>query len=405
MPQRDDIDFLRASAKFRTSKSWVEQLTSTELWASWNGHRQVIPRLLASGLLRIGNGDFRVLMVASLAIAMLTIPAVLRILPTTIPYRRALAALTVFALNQSENWLWGYQLAWFVVNCGVVWAVAFTMWAYDRKGRARITPLLGAFASCIVATLSSAHGVMSWFAVACVCALLGRRIDSAVWGVAGLISALLIRSSEWSTTPNPIRVFTVAVQLVGCALKLPAAWIRRDLPGGPAVPFVFGVVLILLTIAAVAVNLRGGHSRRKHIAGLLAIELYVAGFVVMASVARSDPFYETPAQSRYSTVTLLGLLCLVALLIHARSSTPESAGPTLASFSNSRRSMAILGCLMFVGVSMSALPSVRGWLATTDVIERCVNEWKPNVARAPDCKYDWSAAFDNEWKTLRGTRP
>jgi succinate dehydrogenase hydrophobic anchor subunit len=407
VPQRDDIDFLQISALFRRSNSWNDVLTSKDLWASWNGHRQLIPRLLASGLLRIGHGDFRVLMAASLVIALLTIPAVLRILPPTVPHRRSIATLTVFALSQSENWLWGYQLAWFIVNFGVLWALALAVRAYAptsptlRPGR-KATLLFGAALSCTVATLSSAHGVLSWFAVACVCALPGHRRTPFGWVIVGVVGVLVVRSDDWTTRPSPLRVATVSMQLVGCVLKLPAAWIRRDLPGGAGVPLGIGVGLTVVLGAVTIFVLRVGGSQRMHAAGLLGLQLYVIGFIVMVSSARSAPSYETPAQSRYSTVTLLGLLCLIALSAHARSgATSLLANATRRSRLLSPLGISVLGCVVLIGVSASALPSVRGWLSSVDVIERCVNEWKPGTAAKPDCKYTWNATLNDEWNALK----
>jgi hypothetical protein len=407
VPQRDDIDFLQISALIRKSHSWYDLLTSKDLWASWNGHRQVIPRLLASGLLRIGRGDFRVLMAASLVIAVLTIPAVLRILPPTIPHRHSIATLTVFALSQSENWLWGYQLAWFIVNFGVLWALALAVRAYSPTNAAlrrdrKAALLFGVALSCTVATLSSAHGVLSWFAVACVCALLRHRRAALGWAIAGVVGVIVVRSDDWTTRPSPLRVATVSMQLVGCVLKLPAAWIRRDLPGGAAVPLGIGVGLTVVLGFVTIFVLRGNGTQRMQAAGLLGLQLYVVGFVVMVSSARSAPSFETPAQSRYSTVTLLGLLCLIGLAAHARSgATSLLATAPLRSRLFSPLGISVLGCVVLIGVSVSALPSVRGWLSSVDVIERCVNEWKPGTAAKPDCKYTWNAALNDEWNALK----
>lgn len=394
VPQRDDIDLLRTSALFRSGASVSDLVTSEVLWANWNGHRLVVPRLLASGLLRIGKGDFRILMFASLVVAALTIPALLRLLPLTLPYRRVLATLTVFGLSQSENWLWGFQLSWFLVNFCVLWALALAQRARHTRGRLHVALIAGALASCAVATVTSAHGVLSWFAVACMCAFLGQRRAPIVWGVIGLTAAFLIRSDEWSDTPSASRVITVAIQLVGCVLKLPAAWFRRDLPGGEAVPLAVGIVLTVLAFVVTAWNLRAGRVQRGMVAGLLGLQLYVVGFIVMASWARSDPFYETPAQSRYATVTLLGLLCLITLAAQMRSSENKTK-------SSSARVVSIIGGVALLGASVTALPSVTGWRSSVDVIERCVEEWRPDQPRKPDCKYAWDGFFDAEWKALR----
>jgi hypothetical protein len=247
--------------------------------------------------------------------------------------------------------------------------------------------------------------VMSWFAVACVCGLLSRRRASLCWLLAGLIGALVVRSKDWTTVPSPVRVITVALQLVGCVLKLPAAWIRRDLPGGAAVPLVIGVILTVALGLTTGLVLRSGQVHRRQVSGLLGLELYVVGFIAMVSSARSNPFYETPAQSRYSTVTLLGLLCLIALITHARSNLASpSASPASSSVFHrlvSPVGISVVACVVLIGVSVSAVPSLPGWRSSVKVIERCVAEFRPNVARQADCKYAWDTPLDEEWKALK----
>jgi hypothetical protein len=386
-PVQDDIDFLRVSARIRSGLHW------NDLWVSWNGHRQVLPRLIASGLLRVSDGDFRILLLASYAVVLATVPAVLRILPEKLPHRTLLAALTMFSVAQNENWLWGYQLAWFMVNAGVLWAIALSRQHSPRWQR---TALI--VAACVVATLSSAHGILSWLGVAMVYLVTGRRRSALVFfGLSG-IAGLVVLDSGGATASSVPRTVVVFVQMMAGSLKFPSAWIRRDLPGGGAVPFLVGALLLSAVGWVLVKELLRLFRRPLNIsspteqvcfenAGVLAVLIYSLIFMAMTSVARAAPKFQAPAQSRYVTVTMYGFLSLVSLLfLHSH------RGKVI-----SRVSIGLL-----VLASAAALPSLSGWTDTVRREGRCVTNWRSDAKASPDCfDFGWDATHDAELKLLR----
>jgi hypothetical protein len=386
-PVHDDIDFLRASAGFRRGLLW------NDLWVSWNGHRQVLPRFIASLLLRVSNGDFRILLAASFVVVLATVPAVLRILPQNLPHRTLLAALTVFSVAQSENWLWGYQLAWFMVNAGVLWAIALSR--QHPESWQRSTMIVTA---CVVATLSSAHGILSWFGVAIVYLMTGRRRSALVFFLLTLIAGLVVLDSGGADGSSILRTVVVYVQMMAGSLKFPSAWIRRDLPGGGAVPFLIGAVL-LSAVGWVLVKEFLGLVRRlsnsslqaedvqSESAGVVAVLVCSLIFMAMTSVARAAPGYEAPAQSRYITVTIFGFLSLVSLL-----------------FLHSCRGVLIsrISIGLLILASGAALLSLRGWSSTAQREGRCATNWRSGAKASRDCVgFGWDATHDAEWKLLR----
>jgi hypothetical protein len=382
-PIRDDVDFLRVSASLRTGLSW------SDLWLPWNGHRQVLPRLVSCGLLRLSHGDFRILLVASLVVALGTIPALLKILPSDLPHRTLLSCLTIFGLAQSENWLWGYQLAWFMVNAGVLWAIALSLQRPLRSDRTALIVL-----ACLMATLSSAHGILSWVGVAVVYLLSGRRRLAALWFGFAAMAGIVVGDPGGVDGASLLRTATVFVEMMGCVLKFPSAWIRRDLPGGELIPFVVGVVL-LSGVAWVLYKEAVANLGRKSIdgpgseyAGLSALLVVTLCFMGMSSVARAAPFYQAAAQSRYTTVTTLGFLSLFALLARH--------------FPKRVQVISRSALILLVIASFAALLSIPGWRSTAKRADNCIKDWRAESLVAPDCvEFGWNDALDRELKLLR----
>jgi hypothetical protein len=382
-PIRDDVDFLRVSAALRRGLSW------SDLWLPWNGHRQVLPRLIASGLLRLSHGDFRILLVGSFAVALGTVPALMRILPTDLPHRALLSSLTIFGLAQSENWLWGYQLAWFLVNAGVLWAIALSLHTPLRFLRTT-----GIVLACVLATLSSAHGILSWVGVGIVFLFSGRRRLAALWFVLAVSAGLLVGDSGGVDGASPLRTAAVFIEMMGCVLKFPSAWIRRDLPGGEVIPFVVGVVilsgvaLVLFKEAVANLGTKSVKGKETRDAGLSALLVVTLCFIGMSSIARAAPFYQAAAQSRYTTVTTLGFLSLFALLCRHFPKRTELI------------SRSVLGLLTVA--SLAALLSLPGWRSTAERADNCIKTWSAHSTTPPDCvEFGWNTGFDRELKLLR----
>jgi hypothetical protein len=339
--------------------------------------------------LRLGGGDFRVFMVFSIAVAAVTYPALLRLIPQALPCRRVLASLAVFGLGQLENWLWGFQFAWFVVNAGVLWAVAIV----TRSELSRWSfPI--AVCCCLVASLSSAHGMVAWFCVAYV-AWNGRRLGPAVGFLAGGALAALLQDGATQRPSSLWRVIDTAVQLVGCSSKLPAAWLRRDLPFGEWVPRTVGVITVLATLGLVCSAIRAsadpdatGLARLRvsaDCAGLIAILGYCGGFALLVSVSRAD-FVGAAAQSRYLTV--MSLLLVSVACLGLLSGLPA-------------RWCAIGGVVLLGVSSLAGLGSLPGRQTDSRAMERCVKDWVP--PGAVRCGVTpWDEMLADEWHELSG---
>lgn len=161
--------------------------TCGDFWALHGNHRIVFPKMLMSALAFCSQWNISLELVASILFAIMTFLMLHRLSATQAgnPKDRlfhltnVLTAVLVFCLVQHENWLWGFQLAWFLVNLCVVAAI-FLLCANDTRGASGAAKLFAAAICCEVASFSSAHGLLSWLALfPAVIAMKGTAFDAA----------------------------------------------------------------------------------------------------------------------------------------------------------------------------------------------------------------------------------
>jgi hypothetical protein len=161
--------------------------TCGDFWALHGSHRIVFPKMLMSALAFCSQWNISLELVASILFAIMTFLMLHRLSATQArnPKDRlfhltnVLTAVFVFSLVQHENWLWGFQLAWFLVNLCVVAAI-FLLCANDTQGASGAAKLFAAAICCEVASFSSAHGLLSWLALfPAVIAMKGTAFDAA----------------------------------------------------------------------------------------------------------------------------------------------------------------------------------------------------------------------------------
>src|ERR1700730_10878065 len=91
-----------------------------DFWAQHNEHRIFFPNLAMFGLAMLSHWDTRVLMAFSLLVAAASFGLLFGLLRRTIrglwplALTAALVSLVFFSPVQWENWLWGWQIEWFM---------------------------------------------------------------------------------------------------------------------------------------------------------------------------------------------------------------------------------------------------------------------------------------------------
>ncbi|SKB12150.1 conserved membrane hypothetical protein [Planktothrix sp. PCC 11201] len=139
-----------------------------DLFELHNNHRILFPRLIFIGLGFISSWNIKLELFLSLGLAILTFILLYKISVSSsknqnyfFHFNNLLTALIFFSLAQSENWLWGFQIALFLIN----FCVILSCFILNNNKIQPKTKLLLAAISCLIATFSSSQGLMSWLAL------------------------------------------------------------------------------------------------------------------------------------------------------------------------------------------------------------------------------------------------
>ena len=140
-------------------------LQPAQVWAQQNSHRSVVPTALALGLAALSGWDTRVETLLSVLLVVLSQLCVLRLFVRERGAERAAlpflaASVLLYSLAQVENFLWGFQLSWFVVNVLVLAMLV----ALSGNAPRPSDPLRFAAALCCAAaaTFSMLFGFAAW---------------------------------------------------------------------------------------------------------------------------------------------------------------------------------------------------------------------------------------------------
>lgn len=301
----------------------------TELASQHNEHRMLFPRLVMLALAYVSRWNVHVNMVVSVALAGMSLAMLVAlarpILAEAGAVGRAWAALTlsaiVFSLTQWENWLWGWQVQWFLAVLGAIAAIAFATWSL-RSARPWAC-LAGAAGAAFVCQYSIASGAAIWACVVFVLAFhpLRRRVLPAMLAVAAAAIALyLIGYSRPLHHPSPL-----------VALERPLAFLTYlgNYASGPlGRDTVLGLGAMAAFLALALIALRRFRTAPELVVPWIAMGAFAGANAVLTGIGRVGFGADQGFMSRYVTVSLLLSVALVPLGMLAFRAWPADRWPT-----------------------------------------------------------------------------
>jgi len=309
----------------------VDPLVEIELgrfpWAgvfgSHNEHRMVFPKLIMLGLARLTNWNVIVELWVSVLLAGCTLLLLLALARPVLRETGATVRLwstfivsaVIFSLAQWENWLWGWQIQWFLAALAATSAVALATWSLTNP---RPWPFVaGAMLAAIACQYSIASGLAIWVSGAMVLAFHPRRREvlSAWLALAAVMMVLLFIGYESPPHhPSLLGAARLPVELliyVGNYLSGPLG--RRAVIG-----YAVGVSFVLFALVA-ALRLR---REPKLVMPWIAIGTFAGANAVATAIGRVGFGAEQGLASRYVTISQLATLALVPLGILALRAVP-----------------------------------------------------------------------------------
>ena len=308
------------------AKAHAHQLSFADLFAQNNEHRILFPKLIFVGLVSLAGWRPRLEMFASLALCTGSAFCLLWLLRRTVAVKTpALVALTLltsallFSPAQHENWLWGYQLAIFLlVFC------MFAGAAIVSSGLGTLPKFVLAAGCALVATFSGGNGMLLWPLLLFGFLLRGEKLSAAIvvtWLLLGASAAALYlwhyekpgSHPALAASRNFLDYIVYITAFAGSALGRTA-----DNPSLYA-PVAIGFALLALfcSLGAVVVFQWRDDERRRAAAPWLSIAAFACLSDVLACITRIG-FGRTQAlDSRYTSFSLPLVIALVPLSIIA----------------------------------------------------------------------------------------
>ena len=154
-----------------------------DFWALHSNHRILFPKIIIAVLAFASQWNINYQLCLSIGLAVITFIAMYSLSSMQVKnagdnlwhLANILTCILLCSLVQYENWLWGFQLAWFLVNLCFVSAV------YALLSNHKLLPYIKisiAAVFCFIASFSLAQGLLSWLAaIPAVVALEGNVVE------------------------------------------------------------------------------------------------------------------------------------------------------------------------------------------------------------------------------------
>ncbi|MEG4007873.1 hypothetical protein QUA41_19505 [Microcoleus sp. Pol11C1] len=144
-------------------------VTFNDFWALHSNHRILFPKLIIAILAFVSQWNINYQLCLSIGLAAITFIAMYKLSSMQVKnvgdnlfhLANIFTCILLFSLVQHENWLWGFQIAWFLVNLCLVAAVYALISTHKLLPNLRIS-LAAVF--CFIASFSLAQGLLSWVA-------------------------------------------------------------------------------------------------------------------------------------------------------------------------------------------------------------------------------------------------
>ncbi|WP_413163666.1 hypothetical protein ACL6C3_29765 [Capilliphycus salinus ALCB114379] len=228
-----------------------------ELWELNNNHRMIFPKLIFAATAFFSNWNIFYELYWSFGLALISfflvykLAEITRTTPSIFLFHTTniITCILMFSWVQYRNWLWGFQVALYLINfCVILTVFIFNLpsnWSEKRK-------LILAALLCIIASFSSAQGLMSWLAVIpSVLNLEGtyrEKIKRLILWLTSFLACGLIYSIGYKSVPISEDYDLLSYGSIGEQLRVYIQFflnvLAAPLTGFSAVALIFGLILI-----------------------------------------------------------------------------------------------------------------------------------------------------------------
>lgn len=344
-------------------------------WAQHNEHRIFFPNVIMTIVAKITHWNVTDILYLSAIIAgvgFLGLVLIIRksILSSKFKFLAILfSAIMFFSPAQSQNWLWDWQLEWFLCVTSVIWSVYFIdKLKREDKVYRLIVPSLLAF----IATFSLAGGFFAWLGGLAI--LVSRKFgrSKVVAWLAATIFSLWLYYFHYS---QPSDGFTQGVyrhHMVN-VIKYFLAYLGRPTSSNSHAAIIIGILLLALFLAATAFTI---HKRQiKNMSPVISMGTISIFVGLTISIARYNFGITGALSSVHTTFSIMFTVSVIILILSMASSIK---------YRNKIYSNLLLILIVTVFISIessswtSGIAGMRSQHQTSLYIYNCSHQKKPN---------------------------
>lgn len=289
-------------------------LTLADLWAQHNEHRIIFPRILMLLLARLSNWNIFLELCTNVILGIFIFQFLLSILRSTSEitsfWLKMFISLMVFSIFQYDNWLWGWQIQFFLSILGTVIAI----WA-TNKWQGKSVGLAVTILAAVLSSYSFSSGLLTWPVVLVVMLMQKKwkRKHILILLLACIATVLLYYYNYTKPSQHPSMLFF---------LDHPLVYIRYVLTYlGISITYRFftfayiaAIITLVLTAWAIFNIRRFDRQGLGRLAPWLALALYACLSACVTGLGRAGFGWQQAFQSRYTTLSLYLPLSAVVLL-------------------------------------------------------------------------------------------
>lgn len=297
----------------------------SEIFQQHNEHRMAAPKIVMLSLASLTGWNVVAEMLASILMAVsslgLLMALSLPILRPAGPMVRLWATFTIsamlFSQAQWQNWLWGWQVQWFLGALAAVSSIALATWSLEN-----VRPwayIAGAAIAALVCQFSIASGVVVWICGALVFAFHpGRRLILPIWLLAATAASTLFLTGYGRAPGHPSLLSTVEHPL--SFLVFLGNYLSGPLGRHAAIGIAVAAGFVILAVLAAS-----RHRREPEvILPWIALGVFAGANAVLTGIGRVGMGAGRGLSSHYVTIALLMSVSLVPLGIAAFRGGPEA---------------------------------------------------------------------------------
>jgi hypothetical protein len=294
-------------------------LSWRDFWVQHNEHRIVLPRLIMYGLAQLTHWDPFYEVTVNLGLGLVIAWQVLALIrksqqghPRLTIGVSLFAAYLLLSPAQWENWLWGWQIQWFLSLVGLL---GMTLSLVKPKLERRDI-ILAAFGA-LTATYSLGNGFIAWIVGFII--LISRseiaRAKKAFWLMAGLVATGLHHYKYVNPAGHPSK--SLFLHEPPQFIKYVLVYLGRPLGYDFRLSIVMGAALAVLFVSSAGYLMRYAKRLTPGMWAWFGLGLYGGASAVVTAISRLGLGVEQAYASRYTTVSNMFTLATTVLLLRA----------------------------------------------------------------------------------------